>query len=103
MITITVEDIKGTRQQIEIPEDENLSLMEALKKAGYNILAACGGIALCATCHVQVLSGLEKLAPPGEAELIMLDTLPNAAFNSRLSCQVKAVKQLQGSLIRISE
>jgi len=101
MITITVEDKNGERQQVEIGPNEDISLMDALKNSGYDILAACGGMALCATCHVQVLSGADKLPSPGEAEMIMLDTLPDAAVNSRLSCQIKVNENLNNAVIRI--
>ena len=60
MITITVEDRNGETRDIELPTDVNLNLMEALKASDYNILATCGGMALCATCHVQVLEGMEN-------------------------------------------
>ncbi len=55
MIRFTIEDRTGDRQELDIPEGINLSLMEVLKASDYNILATCGGMALCATCHVQVL------------------------------------------------
>ena len=101
MITITVEDLNGERQVLEIEENENLSLMETLKTSGYDILAACGGIALCATCHVQIAEGMDKLPSPGEAELIMLDTLPDVDHNSRLSCQIRVNENLNNAVIRI--
>ncbi|WP_423149390.1 2Fe-2S iron-sulfur cluster-binding protein [Rubrolithibacter danxiaensis] len=101
MIAITVEDRNGERQTIEIPEGINLSLMEVLKGSDYNILATCGGMALCATCHIQVQEGAEKLLPPTDAELEMLDTLPDAGFDSRLSCQIRVNDNLNGILIKI--
>jgi 2Fe-2S ferredoxin len=101
MISFTVEDRNGERQTLEIPDDINLSLMEVLKGSDYNILATCGGMALCATCHVQVLEGLENLPPTSEAELEMLDTLPDADFDSRLSCQLRINKSLNGTVVRI--
>lgn len=101
MITITVEDRNGSRQPVEIPEEISLSLMEVLKASEYNILATCGGMALCATCHVQVLDGLENLPEPGTEEMDMLDTLPDAAYDSRLACQIRVNEQLNGAIFRI--
>ncbi|MBK1440482.1 (2Fe-2S)-binding protein [Parapedobacter sp. ISTM3] len=101
-IRITVEDQHGEVRQLEIPDGINLSLMEVLKASEYPILATCGGMALCATCHVQVLAGQEKLEPRTEAELDMLDTLPDADDHSRLSCQIRLTASLDGLKIRVS-
>lgn len=75
--------------------------MEVLKASDYNILATCGGMALCATCHVQVLKGLEDLPQAGNAEMDMLDTLPDAGFDSRLACQIRMTENLNGMIFRI--
>lgn len=96
MIKFDIEDKNGGIQTIELPEDINLSLMEVLKASEYSILATCGGMALCATCHVEVVKGVDELGEPTDAELDMLDTLPDASFNSRLACQIKIGKHLDG-------
>ncbi|TKB95580.1 2Fe-2S iron-sulfur cluster-binding protein [Pedobacter cryophilus] len=101
MIKLTVIDRDDSAQEIEIPEGINLNLMEVLKASEYNILATCGGMALCATCHVQVLEGLNQLPEPQDAELDMLDTLPDATSESRLACQLKVNEQLEGIVIKI--
>lgn len=101
MIKITIEDRDGKQQPIEVPEEINLSLMEVLKASDYSILATCGGIALCATCHVQVLEGLETLPFPGDEEMDMLDTLPDARFDSRLACQIRITENINGIVFKI--
>ncbi|MEJ7780351.1 MAG: 2Fe-2S iron-sulfur cluster-binding protein [Daejeonella sp.] len=101
MINITIEDRNGEQRPVEIPEEISLSLMEVLKASEYNILATCGGMALCATCHVQVLEGLEALPSPGDDEMDMLDTLPDAGFDSRLACQIRVTENLNGMVFRI--
>ncbi|WP_291401827.1 2Fe-2S iron-sulfur cluster-binding protein [Daejeonella sp.] len=101
MINITIEDRNGEQQDVEIPEEISLSLMEVLRASGYNILATCGGMALCATCHVQVLKGLEKLPEAGNDEMDMLDTLPDANFDSRLACQIRMTERLNGMIFKI--
>lgn len=101
MIHIIIEDRDGEQQPVEIPEDINLSLMEVLKASEYNILATCGGMALCATCHVQVLEGLDHLPAPSDGEMDMLDTLPDAGFDSRLACQIRVQENLNGMIFRI--
>lgn len=101
MIRFTIEDRTGDRQELDIPEGINLSLMEVLKASDYNILATCGGMALCATCHVQVLQGLEQLPDSNDAELDMLDTLPDADSDSRLACQLRVDESMEGAVFRI--
>ncbi len=101
MINIIIEDRDGEQQPVEIPEEISLSLMEVLKASEYNILATCGGMALCATCHVQVLEGLDLLPVPSDGEMDMLDTLPDADFDSRLACQIRINETLNGMIFRI--
>lgn len=87
---IEVEDQAGTHSEVEVPTDVAMSLMEMLKSMDYQILATCGGMALCATCHVQVIKGFESLGEPNNDEYAMLDTLPKLTQTSRLACQIKA-------------
>lgn len=88
-IKITVIDKQGEKKDLYAPSDMGLSLMEFLKANGYPILATCGGMALCATCHVEVMCNYEHLPPPSDDEWNMLDTLPQVFPTSRLSCQIK--------------
>jgi len=101
MITLTIEDRNGRREPVEIPEGINLSLMEVLKASDHSILATCGGMALCATCHVQVLEGPVQYFHPTELELDLLDTLPDAGGDSRLACQLRIDGDMDGMVFRI--
>lgn len=101
MITFTIEDRTGQRETLDIPEGISLSLMEVLKGSDYPIEATCGGMALCATCHVHVLEGADALPPLGDAELDMVDTLPDADSDSRLACQLRIDEHLHGAIFRL--
>lgn len=101
MITFYVQDAEGKRRSIDVPQDINLSLMEVLKASEYAIEATCGGMALCATCYVEVLDGIENLEAPTDAELDMLDTLPSTNAGSRLSCQIRVSPRLHGITLRV--
>lgn len=92
----------GQARELELPADINLSLMEILKASDYPILATCGGMALCATCHVEVSSGIERLPEPTEQELAMIDTLPDATSLSRLACQIRLSPSLDGVKLRLA-
>ena len=99
-IRIYVEEAPGQRREIEAPTDMGLSLMELLKASGYDIQATCGGMALCATCHVQVLAG-PALPDPSDDELDMLETLPVVHEGSRLSCQIRLAPRTDGLVVRV--
>lgn len=100
MITIYVEEESGERTPIEVPTDMSLNLMEVLKGSGYAIEATCGGMALCATCHVEILYD-PGLREPQDAELDMLDLVPNLTDASRLSCQIRPENVYEGLVIKI--
>src|SRR5690606_28047046 len=102
-IHIIVENQQGEIQELEVPTGINLSLMEVLKASEYDILATCGGMALCATCHIEELSGIEQLEPLSDAELDMLDTLPDAGERSRVACQLRLAPSVNGLKMRVFE
>lgn len=101
LITIAVEDRQGNVRNVDVPTSINLSLMEVLKASEYDIAATCGGMALCATCHVEILKGKSTLNDPTSAELDMLDTLPVVLPNSRLACQIKIRPELSGLSVKL--
>ena len=92
-ITINVQNSDNSITSFEAPTDMGLSLMEFLKGNEYEIVATCGGLALCATCHIEVINGFENLNSISDDENAMLDTLPNITNTSRLSCQLKLSEQ----------
>ena len=99
-IRIYVEEAPGQRRELEGPTDMGLSLMELLKASDYPIQATCGGMALCATCHVEILAG-PPLPEPSDDEWAMLDTLPVLHETSRLSCQIRLEPNLDGLVVRV--
>jgi ferredoxin len=106
-ITIYIQRPDFSLESKEIPLGIDLTLMEVLKGDGENIEATCGGMALCATCRVQVLNndpidGINCPAP-NDAELDMLETLPCYTGNCRLSCQMHISEDLHGMIIKFPE
>ena len=85
---MTVTDRDGTTRQIEFDPNDTRNLMELLREEGFEVAAFCGGIANCGTCHIAFLNGLDDLPETEEDEEFMLEVLPNAIENSRLSCQI---------------
>jgi len=100
-ITINIQNSDGSLTPLTAPTDMGLSLMEFLKGNEYDILATCGGMALCATCHVEIIKGFENLGEISNDEYGMLDTLPNITETSRLSCQLKLSQSMDGRIVKI--
>lgn len=94
MITLHLENEDGSITDLNAPTDMGLSLMEFLKASEYDILATCGGMALCATCSIDVIEGLDQLQDQNDDELEMIDTLPMPHPETRLSCQIPLSEQI---------
>ncbi|MHC2993275.1 ferredoxin [Pontibacter sp. HJ8] len=99
-INIHVELPDGSRVTLEAPTDMGLSVMEVMKANELNVPAICGGMAICATCHVEVLESGE-LPEPNDDEAYMLETLPHATYSSRLSCQLRISPDMDGMVVRL--
>ena len=100
-ITVNIQNHNNSLTALKAPTDMGLSLMEFLKGNEYNILATCGGMALCATCHVQIIKGFGNLTEISNEEYAMLDTLPNITDTSRLSCQIKLSPKMDCLTVKI--
>ncbi len=100
-IKINIQNSDDSITSFEAPTDMGLNLMEILKGNDYDILATCGGMALCATCHVEIINGYDTLKEISDDEYAMLDTLPNITATSRLSCQLRISEELNNITIRI--
>ncbi|MBK9108142.1 MAG: 2Fe-2S iron-sulfur cluster binding domain-containing protein [Saprospiraceae bacterium] len=100
-IRIKVIDKTKEIHELELPNDPAYSLMELFRACELPVLGTCGGMALCASCHIFVHSAnsLPDIKPE-EAQL--LDSLPNSAENSRLSCQLPVSELLDGLICELA-
>ena len=99
-ISINIVDIDGEKYTIKTTPDLNLSLMDAIRDAGFP-MGNCGGMALCASCHCYVVHE-NKLNSKSDDEHAMLDQLPSSDINcSRLVCQVPLSSDLDGITLTI--
>ncbi|QQO35552.1 2Fe-2S iron-sulfur cluster binding domain-containing protein [Bradyrhizobium diazoefficiens] len=79
------------------------TLMQAMRDAGLNLTAQCGGCASCGTCHVYVDDTWRaKLKPIGEIEDAMLDVVEERKESSRLSCQIELTEDLDGLTVTLA-
>lgn len=99
---VKVTDRDGGEITIEWQEEE--TLMEALRDNDLPVLASCGGVRSCATCHVFVESdryGQTGSRTEEEIELLS-ETDSYRPKESRLSCQIAYAAQLEGISITIA-
>ena len=52
--------VRVTNDGNELAVEWGANLMDALKGAGYGIMASCGGQGVCGTCRVKIIEGLDK-------------------------------------------
>lgn len=92
---------EGVEHVVEATSGE--SVMRIATSNGVpGIEAECGGVLSCATCHVYIDSPWkERLAPPAQAELDMLEFAEEPDARSRLSCQIPFRAELDGLVVRI--
>jgi len=95
--------IEASGRDYEIEAEVGLSLMENAVRNGIDgIVAECGGACSCATCHVYIdKAWLDKVGAPNAIEQEMLDFAYETQPNSRLSCQIKVVDELDGLTVHI--
>ncbi len=100
-VKITVIDRHDEAHELDAPTDMNMNLMEICKAYELPVKGTCGGMALCSTCHVYVLSNHE-LPEAREAEEDMLDQAFFVEDNSRLGCQIPITAELEGLRVKLA-
>lgn len=100
-IVVKVIDHEGREHEIDAPTDFNLNVMEIIRAADLPMEGTCGGMALCASCHVYVESDHE-VYDRSEEEEDMLDQAFFVNEKSRLCCQINIEDNLDGLVIRLA-
>jgi 2Fe-2S ferredoxin len=102
MPKIVVTDRDG--QQHEVEGRVGLKVMETLRELDYGVLAICGGLCSCATCHVHVASDwVDKLpAQEGDEKELLMELSHYDPARSRLSCQLEFSEDLDGLALTIA-
>ncbi len=76
-------------------------VLDAALAEDLNVLMACGGKGLCATCHCWVEEGDDQLTPMSAREKRTLMRVSGANDKSRLSCQAKVLGE--GVVVRMPD
>lgn len=102
IIKVTVIDREGTSHELEAPTDMNMNMMELCKSYELPVEGTCGGMAMCASCHMYIESDHE-LHEATEDEENMLDSAFFVESNSRLGCQLHLSDDMNGLVVRLAE
>jgi 2Fe-2S ferredoxin len=94
----------GGRQEVDVPVGTTV-MGAALKNGVDGIVAECGGVCMCSTCHVFVdETFFNRLPPASDTEEAVLEiSAEERQPTSRLSCQIKITEDLEGLIVRLPE
>ncbi|CAD0092290.1 unnamed protein product [Aureobasidium vineae] len=96
---VTFVDKEGDEHTFVVADGDNLlDIANDLEMEG-----ACGGSCACSTCHVIVSDPdmFDKMEEPDDDENDMLDLAFGLTETSRLGCQVKMSKELDGLVVKL--
>ncbi|EON62995.1 hypothetical protein W97_02221 [Coniosporium apollinis CBS 100218] len=79
------------------------NLLDIAQANDLEMEGACGGSCACSTCHVIVEDPdmYDKMPEPDDDENDMLDLAFGLTETSRLGCQVKMTKELDGLVVKL--
>lgn len=101
LIIVTVIDREDIEHKLEAPIDMNMNMMELCKSYELPVAGTCGGMAMCASCQMYVLTEHVPIER-SEDEQAMLDEAWFVEDNSRLGCQIKLTKELDGLKVQLA-
>ncbi|KAF2021359.1 ferredoxin [Aaosphaeria arxii CBS 175.79] len=97
---ITFIDKDGDSHTFEVSDGDNL--LDIAQANDLEMEGACGGSCACSTCHVIVESDhFDAMEEPDDEENDMLDLAFGLTETSRLGCQVKMSKELDGLVVKL--
>ncbi|CAN0192170.1 unnamed protein product [Pylaiella littoralis] len=101
-VNMTFVEDDGT--EIHVEAELGSTLLEVAHENDVELEGACGGDLACSTCHVVLPKEFyDKLDEKEEEEDDMLDLAWGLTDTSRLGCQIKVTRDLEGMLIKIPE
>ncbi len=101
-IELHIKNPGGERHTLMAPK--GYRVMEVIRDFGLPIMAECGGVCACASCHVRISDGWTgRIVPAEDEELGKLDEIPSASDSSRLSCQTLTDSSVDGLEVEIAE
>ncbi|KXL47924.1 hypothetical protein M433DRAFT_142184 [Acidomyces richmondensis BFW] len=98
---ITFLDKNSTPHTFVVSDGDNL--LDIAQAHDLEMEGACGGSCACSTCHVIVQDEemYDRMEEPSDDENDMLDLAFGLTETSRLGCQVKMKKELDGLVVKL--
>lgn len=101
LVHITVIDREDVPHELEAPTDIQMNMMELCKASELPVEGTCGGMAMCASCHMYIMSD-HQLGEKSDDEEDMLDQAFFVEDNSRLGCQIPITNELEGLVVKLA-
>ncbi|GAB7351057.1 hypothetical protein MBLNU459_g1537t1 [Dothideomycetes sp. NU459] len=98
---VTFVDKEGDEHTFEVADGDNL--LDIAQFHDLEMEGACGGSCACSTCHVIVQSPdmYDAMPEPDDDENDMLDLAFGLTETSRLGCQIKMSKEMDGLVVKL--
>ncbi|KAG5949455.1 mitochondrial matrix iron-sulfur protein [Claviceps sorghi] len=98
---VTFVEKDGQEHKFAVSAGDNL--LDIAQANDLEMEGACGGSCACSTCHVIVADEdyYDKMPEPEDDENDMLDLAFGLTETSRLGCQVKMTKELDGLVVKL--
>ena len=100
-VKITVIDREGVAHPLDAPTDMAMNIMEVCKAFELPVDGICGGMAMCASCQLYVLSDHELVEKSPDEEAMLSEAL-HVKKNSRLGCQIPVDEKLEGLEVELA-
>ena len=100
-VKITVIDRQGVAHPLDAPTDMAMNIMEVCKAFELPVDGICGGMAMCASCQLYVLSDHELVEKSPDEEAMLSEAL-HVKENSRLGCQIPVDEKLEGLKVELA-
>ena len=96
--------VDGEGASTTVTADESQSLLDVAHEHDVELEGACGGELACSTCHLVFEKRIfDELPVMSEEEEDMLDLAWGLTDTSRLGCQIKVTRAMEGMTVQIPE
>ena len=89
-----------TTEEVKVTAEEGQTILAVAQENGASINSFCGGNCHCGGCQIKMTQAITDLIPrPSENEMNVLKKCVDVDESSRLACQVKVNKCMEGRII----